>query len=230
MRSIGLDISPQVSIILCTYNRAHCLATAIDSLLSQTFADWELILVDDGSKDNTFTLANRYLDEHSQIRYCKHKNKGLGLSKNAGIQASLGRYVTFLDSDDAYRPNHLESRLSFMLANPDVDLIQGGFYSDEEIQVANYHDPGKLISLSECILGPTFFGKREVFFDLEGFKEIPYGEDTEFWERAQRKFKTHSLAEPKTYVYTRAESSITKEFASPLLSGNAMASNNACKD
>jgi glycosyltransferase involved in cell wall biosynthesis len=221
MTSIGIDITPQISIVLCTYNRAHYLTNAIDSLLDQSFKDWELLIVDDGSQDNTFAIVNQYLEGHGHIRYCKHKNKGLGYAKNIGIQASLGRYLTFLDSDDTYRPNHLSSRLEYMLVNPDIDLIQGGFYSAEEIQVVDYYRPDRLIGLSKCVLGPTFFGKRRVFFELQGFKPSAYGEDTEFWERAEQKFKTHKLTEPKTYIYTRAESSITKDLASPLLSASS---------
>ncbi|MFN9545814.1 MAG: glycosyltransferase family 2 protein [Cyanobacteriota bacterium] len=221
MTSIGIDITPQISVVLCTYNRAHYLTNAIDSLLDQSFKDWELLIVDDGSQDNTFAIVNQYLEGHGHIRYCKHKNKGLGYAKNIGIQASLGRYLTFLDSDDTYRPNHLSSRLEYMLVNPDIDLIQGGFYSAEEIQVVDYYRPDRLIGLSKCVLGPTFFGKRRVFFELQGFKPSAYGEDTEFWERAEQKFKTHKLTEPKTYIYTRAESSITKDLASPLLSASS---------
>lgn len=218
MNSIGIDTLPQVSIILCTYNRADCLARAIDSLICQSFTDWELVLVDDGSSDNTFDIANRYIQQDDRIRYCKHRNKGLGYAKNVGIQASIGRYITFLDSDDAYGPNHLASRLDCMRANPDVDLIQGGFYSEEEIEVVDYYQPSRLIGLDECVLGPTFFGKREVFFELQGFNKIPYGEDTEFWERAEQRFKTYKLTAPETYIYTRAESSITKDLASTLFS------------
>lgn len=225
MTSIGIDIQPLVSIVLCTYNRAHCLAHAIDSLLCQSLTQWELLIVDDGSKDHTFAVANPYVEQHAHIRYCKHKNKGLGHAKNAGIQASVGRYVTFLDSDDTYDSTHLASRLEYMLAHPDVDLIQGGFYSEEDIDVVDYYHPGRLISLNECVLGPTFFGKREVFFELQGFRQIPYGEDTEFWERAEQRFKTHKLTDPKTYIYTRAESSITKDLASSLFGSIAATAN-----
>ncbi|BAU04946.1 glycosyl transferase [Fischerella major NIES-592] len=210
MSSIIFDYTPEISVILCTYNRAKYLNNCIDSVINQTFTNWELIVVDDGSQDNTFEIINLYLQKFQNIRYLKHQNRKLAYSKNAGIQASFGKYITFIDSDDTYQPHHLESRLQFLQANPEIDLIQGGFASDEEIWVADYYQPGKTINLRECVLGPTFFGKRRVFFDLHGFNNISYGEDTDFWERAEKIFKTYKLAEPQTYNYTRAETSITK--------------------
>jgi glycosyltransferase involved in cell wall biosynthesis len=212
MSPITFDISPEISIIVCTYNRAHYLNKGIDSVLNQTFTNWELLIVDDGSSDNTFEIVNPYLEKYNNIRYLKHQNKKQCYAKNAGIQASFGKYLTLLDSDDSYKPNHLESRLEYMKANPAIDLIEGGFFSDEEILVADYFQPGKLINLRECVLGPTFFGKRKVFFELQGFKHMTYGEDTDLWERAEKIFKTQKIKEPETYIYTRAETSVSKNF------------------
>ena len=218
MSPIAFDITPEISIIVCTYNRAHYLNKGIESVLNQTFTNWELLIVDDGSCDNTFEIVNPYLGQYNNIRYLKHQNKKQCYAKNAGIQASFGRYITLLDSDDSYKPNHLESRLEYMKAHPEIDLIQGGFFSEEEILVADYFQPGKLINLKECVLGPTFFGRRKVFFELQGFKHMTYGEDTDLWERAEKIFKTHTIKEPETYVYTRAETSVSKNFTNSISS------------
>jgi glycosyltransferase involved in cell wall biosynthesis len=205
------DTIPEISVVLCTYNRETHLKKAIDSIVEQTFKNWELLVVDDGSQDNTFEVVNRYLQEFRNIRYLKHQNKQLGYSRNAGIQASFGKHITFIDSDDAYRPDHLESRLKYMQSHPEIDLIEGGFFSEEEIFVADYFQRGQIINLRECVLGPTFFGKRRVFFELQGFNDIYFGEDTDFWERAEKIFKTQKITEPQTYIYTRAEKSLTKD-------------------
>ncbi|MCC5615908.1 glycosyltransferase [Nostoc sp. CHAB 5836] len=210
MSPIKFDPIPEISVVMCTYDRAEYLDNSINSVINQTLKDWELIIVDDGSQDNTFEIVNSYVQNFQNIRYLKHQNKKLGYSKNAGIQASFGKYITFLDSDDTYRPNHLESRLQCMQSHPEIDLIEGGFFSDEEIFVADYFKSDQIINLRECVLGPTFFGKRRVFFDLQGFNNISYGEDTDFWKRAEKIFKTQKVTEPQTYVYTRAETSITK--------------------
>lgn len=217
MQPLSFDLTPKVSIVLCSYNRASYLDRSISSVLEQTFPDWELLIVDDGSQDNTFAVVNSYLEKFRNIRYFRHQNKGAGYSRNVGIQASLGSYITFLDSDDAYHPEHLESRLDYLQTNPHVDLIEGGFFSEEEIFVVDYFQPDTLINLRECALGPTFFGKRQVFSELQGFRNLPYGEDTDLWLRASERFNTHRIQEPETYVYTRAETSTTKSFEAQLM-------------
>ena len=210
MSPIKFDIQPEVSIILCTYNRAKYLNQCLDSVIDQTFQNWELLVVDDGSDDHTFEIVNPYLEKTQNVRYLKHKNRKLAYSKNVGTQASFSPYITFLDSDDTYAPNHIKSRLNYLKSHPEIDLIQGGFFSEEEILVPDYYEPGKTINLKECVLGPTFFGKRKVFFELKGFDNIAYGEDTDFWQRAEKIFKTENITNPETYIYTRAETSITK--------------------
>ncbi|MBE9224825.1 glycosyltransferase family 2 protein [Phormidium sp. LEGE 05292] len=209
MSPIEFDLIPEISIILCTYNREQHLDNSIKSVINQTFKDWELVVVDDGSQDNTFEIVNTYLQNFRNIRYLKHQNRKLAYSKNVGIQASFGKYITFIDSDDMYKPEHLHSRIEYMKAHPEVNLIQGGFEVQGDIWVADYYRPGEKISVYECVLGPTFFGKRQVFFELKGFCNIAYGEDTDFWERAEKIFKTQKLTEPQTYIYIRSENSIT---------------------
>lgn len=210
MNTVIFDNIPEISIILCTYNRAQYLNRCIDSVITQTFKDWELLVVDDGSSDNTFAVVNEYIQNFRNIRYLKHQNGKLWYAKNVGIQASFGKYITFLDSDDSYLPQHLDVRIKYMQEHPEIDLIEGGFASEEEIWVADYFQPGKTINLRECVLGPTFFGKRQVFFEVKGFNNIAYGEDTDFWYRAAETFTTQKLPQLQTYVYTRAETSITK--------------------
>lgn len=211
MTNLVFDTKPAVSIILCTYNRAPYLLRCIDSIFAQTFTDFELVIIDDGSNDNTFEIVNQYLTTHRNIRYIKHQNRKLALSKNIGILCSFGKYITFIDSDDAYKPTHLENRYNYLETNPGIDLVQGGFYSKEAIFVKDYYQFNQIISLHDCVLGPTFFGKREVFTTLNGFNNIAYGEDTDFWARAEQTFQTAHLREMETYIYTRAETSITKE-------------------
>ncbi len=205
------DTKPEVSVILCTYNRASYLPCCIDSVFAQTFTDFELIVIDDGSDDDTFNVVDPYIHLHRNIRYVKHQNRKLAFSKNIGILCSFGKYITFIDSDDTYKPNHLQERYHYLENHADIDLVQGGFYSDEAIFVRDYYKPNEIINLKDCVLGPTFFGKRQVFEQLKGFQNITYGEDTDFWARAEQQFKTAHLHDIETYIYTRAETSITKE-------------------
>lgn len=210
MSPINFNVKPEISIILITYNRANYLKKAIESVINQTFKNWELLVIDDGSQDNTFEVVNPFVEHHERIRYFRHTNRGIGHAKNAGIQACFGDYITFIDSDDSYKPNHLESRLEYMKSHPELEAITGGFEIAEEIWVVDYYQQDKIINLRDCIMCPTIFGKRYVFFQLKGFQDIPYGEDTDLWERIEKNYKTERITEPETYLYTRAEESITK--------------------
>lgn len=208
-RIIASNNQPVVSIIICTYNRANYLNNCISSILKQTNKQWEIIIVDDGSNDDTFNIVNPFIQASFNIKYIKHKNIKLALSRNVGLLLATGSYITFLDSDDTFRENHIESRLEYMNANINVDLIYGGVDLSEEIFVPDFYKPDFLINVKECVLGSTFFGKRHVFHDLGGFENLSYGEDTEFLERALKLFTIQEITHPQTYIYTRAIDSIT---------------------
>ncbi len=132
----------------------------------------------------------------------KHGNKKPPLTFNSGIQASVGRFVTFLGSDDEYKDKHLQLRYDFMINNPKVDLIQGGVEIVGHPYVKDMKDLSKEIHISECKVGGTFFGKREIFFELEGFRNLEYADDADFWKRAERKFNLTEVDYP-TYIYYR---------------------------
>ena len=101
------DKSPFFSIIIPTYNRERSIARAIESILCQTFIDFEIIIIDDASKDNTQTVISSFLDD--RIIYSRNnENKERCISRNIGINSSRGQYICFLDSDDYHLPNHLE--------------------------------------------------------------------------------------------------------------------------
>jgi glycosyltransferase involved in cell wall biosynthesis len=204
--------TPDISVILPTFNRAAHLEKAIASVICQTFKNWELIVVDDGSSDNSFEIVAPFIEKYSTIRYMKHKNRKVALSRNAGIQASFGRYITFLDSDDHYLENHLASRVTLMEAMPDVDLLSGGFLCDEPTMVKDCRNPDKMVDIRECTLCGTIFGKKELFFAIEGFRDLDYAEDTDLWERASQRFSVKKIEDPKSYVYQRASDSITLNY------------------
>lgn len=203
---------PDISIIMPTFNRARHLEHAVQSVLDQSFSNWELIIVDDGSTDNTFQTLDPFIHKFPNIRYMKQSNRKAALARNAGIQASFGRYITFLDSDDHYLNNHLESRVAILKEYREVALLSGGFLCDEDIRVKDRNNTDKLIHIRECILGGTFFGTREIFFSLEGFRDLEYAEDADLWERAEALYTVKKIEDPKTYVYQRAEDSITLNY------------------
>jgi len=103
--------NPLISVIIPTYNREHCVRQSLDSVLAQTFKDFELIVVDDGSRDGTVEILKSYGDK---IRLICQKNAGAGAARNTGIRAALGKYIAFLDSDDHWRPEKLEVQMQFI--------------------------------------------------------------------------------------------------------------------
>lgn len=194
--------NPAVSIILPTYNRANLLTRAIDSVIMQKYRKWELIIVDDGSRDSTMSLVKKYVGAHNNIRYIFHSNRNLPISLNIGIQASGGKYITFLGSDDEYKTGHLDLRISTMEKDQTIDILHGGVEIIGSPFVKDKRDISKKIHLSECIIGGTIFGKRKVFFDMQGFNDLKYSEDSDFIERASKKFKIIKIDNP-TYIYHR---------------------------
>lgn len=175
---IHREALPFFSVILCTYNRYDLLPRALDSLLKQTFTDFELIIVDDGSTDDTFILIQSYADKLKQLRYLWHSNRGTGFSRNVGIKVSSGLFVTFLDSDDEYRSDHLEVRRLVLLDHPSAVFIEGGVEIIGSRHVADYRDPSRLVSVAECSVGGTFVIRRDVLNACGGFDNVRYAEDT----------------------------------------------------
>ncbi|MEW6654161.1 MAG: glycosyltransferase family A protein [Bacteroidota bacterium] len=196
------SFSPVVSIILPTFNREKLLQRAVDSVINQTFAGWELIIIDDGSADKTFELVNPYMCNFENIRYMKHSNRRPPISQNAGLLASAGEFVSFLGSDDEYKPTYLEERINFLRKNPEIDMIHGGVEIIGHPFVKDKNDLSKDIHLAECVIGGTFFGKRGFFIELNGFKDLKYSDDSDFFERAVIKYKIEKVNFP-TYVYYR---------------------------
>src|SRR4051794_14509566 len=101
-------MSPTVSIIMPAFNRAQWLPLSVGSVLQQTYADWELIIVDDGSTDDTRAVVEQFQAQDNRIRYVSNcRRKGPSGARNQGMNQARGRYVAFLDSDDAWEPFHL---------------------------------------------------------------------------------------------------------------------------
>ena len=194
----------KVSVILTTYNRETYILRAIRSLLKQSFKNFEVIIVDDGSTDKTFTKVSPILKKNNNFSYVYHSNKGFPFSYNTGIKLSAGEFITSLDSDDEYSKHHLKKRVEFFRKNKKTDLIHSPAIiigSEESKFVPDARNKNKLIHLNDCIIGATLFGKRKVFEDLNGFKNI-YGQDFEFVNRASKIFKVQKLEET-TYIYHR---------------------------
>ena len=199
--------TPLVSILVCVFNRKNLIERALNSILSQSFKNYEVIIVDDGSNDGVEEVIFPYLKKYNNFKYIRHSNRNLPLSKNTGILLAQGKYLTFLDSDDEYTGEHMQKMVTFMENNPDYDLVHSSpriVGDKEDFWVIDARDETKLININDCAVGPTFFGKREVFTKLNGFNDLFWGDDFNFFDRLIDSdiFKSCKLFE-KTYVYYR---------------------------
>jgi len=126
----------KVSIIIPTYNAASFIEQAIDSVLAQTYKDFEIVIIDDGSTDNTKEVLQKYADK---IRYIMQPNKGVAIARNTGIHNSESEYIAFLDSDDEWLPEKLELQMSIVEKNNDIGLVH-----TNDIQVS---EGGQVLSI-----------------------------------------------------------------------------------
>jgi glycosyltransferase involved in cell wall biosynthesis len=193
-----------VSVIICTYNRARLLPRAIESLVHQTIRNWEGVIIDDGSTDNTASYTETLVQIEPRFRCFRQENAGLTAARNAGLLHSAAPWVTFLDSDDEYAAEHLELRLNILAANPDTDLLYGGVkVVGGPDSVPDLFDPSRRISLSDCYIGGTFFLRREWAIELGGFARPDYGNDHDFAQRAIAANAVVRRTETPTYIYHR---------------------------
>ncbi|MEK7432819.1 MAG: glycosyltransferase family A protein [Cyanobacteriota bacterium] len=199
---------------MTTYNRGNYLNRCIDSVLAQSFKDFELIIVDDGSNDNSFEIVKKYINNNENIRYIYHSNRKVSLSKNVGINSACGKYIAFIDSDDEYKNDYLLKRVEYMLENPDIDLIDGGSIVIGDPYVTDKNNLTQKIHIHECFLGATIFAKKDVFLSLGGFdKSLSYAEDSAFMEKAKITYNVEKLNYPSYVYYRDTPDSITNTIA-----------------
>ncbi len=205
---------PIYSIIIATYNRVNLLSRAFDSLLAQTEKSWEALIIDDGSTDDTEQLVKSYQSQYPNFKYFKQENQGVVAAKNRGIALSTGVYITFLDSDDAYKPNHLASRLCLLQLHPEVDTLHGGVNIIGDQYVVDANNLERKIHLSECTIGATIFMKKQSWQKLGGFRNPPINTDADLMKRIITAKMMVLKTEIPTYIYYRDEHCSITQFYS----------------
>jgi len=120
--------NPLVSIIVACYNQAQYLSEALDSILAQSYSNWECIIVNDGSPDNTEEIAKQYCIKDNRFKYLYKQNGGLSSARNAGVKAIKGEFIQFLDSDDLIAPQKIEKQIAAFNKNDKLSISITSFY------------------------------------------------------------------------------------------------------
>ena len=204
------------SVVIPLYNKAPYVAKAIGSVLAQTFTDYELVIMDDGSKDDSFEIAKNAIESHLQCHLYKQENAGVSMARNNAVALSHGDYLCFLDADDWWDPTFLEEMSSLIAAFPEAGIygtsytivnetkhktrvspigvepgFEKGYINYCQVYAKTLAMP--LTSISVAIPCP-------VFDEMGGFpREIKLGEDFLLWIRIALKYKVAFLNKPLAY-------------------------------
>ena len=198
---------PRVSIIIPTYNRKACVLEAVDSVLAQTYEDFELIVVDDGSTDGTRKALEQYGE---RLHYLCQANQGVSAARNSGLALSQGEFIAFLDSDDLWLPKKLAIQIAFMDQHPQAQIcytdelwIRRGVRVNPKKRHAKYS--GEIYShcLPLCIISPSsVLMRRGLFEQVGGFDPgLPVCEDYDLWLRVAVCFPVYFI--PQSLIVKR---------------------------
>jgi len=199
-------VSDLIDVIIPTYNYGKYVADAVNSALSQTYGAAEVIVVDDGSTDDTESVVEKF---GNKIRYIKQQNAGVAAARNRGFKESTSDYIAFLDADDVWIPTKLEKQMELFKRDSRLGLVHCGMreFDSETGETILMHTDGKEgwvakdLALNEdtVINGPggAILVKRSVIEDVGGFDErLRNGEDWEFCLRVAQKYKIGFVPEP----------------------------------
>ncbi len=190
-----------VSVIIPTFNRQEVVGQAVQSVLAQTYTDYEVLVVDDGSTDDTEQVLHTW---HSSIRYIKKANGGPASARNEGLRHASSDYVAFLDSDDLWEPTFLQTGMSFFSNNHDLGLFTTAHWVEPERlhrpRVKHARLEGDLYSLlfqKNFITTSAVLVKRGCFETIGGFNEkLEQAEDYDMWLRIARRYPMVFLNQP----------------------------------
>jgi len=225
-RSIAKVDETPVSVILPTYNRAHLIFRAIKSVLDQTYQNFELIVVDDGSTDNTEYVVKSFDDE--RIKYVKHgQNKGANAARNTGIRIAKNDYIAFQDSDDEWLPEKLEKQMKiFDMVRPKVGVVYSGYWKIKNNrkmylplrEIAQKDgDLSKILLRKNFVSGVTSVVRKDCFEKAGVFDEqLPRLQEWELWIRISKHYDFKCVNEPLVNAYESPDSISKNEKATIL--------------
>lgn len=186
-------MSPMISVLMSVYNSEAYLAEAIESILSQTFSDFEFIIVDDGSTDDSNTIIQSYANADARIRpFQLEQNQGLASALNYGLEQATGQYIARMDSDDISLPTRFEQQVDFMEKNPDVGVLGSWMQvvNQDKKPLFDYEVP----RVHSLIVWNIFFGRtfahpsvlmrRDLIQSVGGYNaNLTVAQDVDLWAR-----------------------------------------------
>lgn len=193
-------VNPKVTVLMTVYNGERWLREAMDSILTQTFTDFEFLIINDGSTDNSVAIINSYQDH--RIKLVNQENQGIALALNKGLSLARGEYIAKMDDDDISLPKRLEVQVKYMDSHPDVGICGTNIYLINEIGggIGEMHYPlthkdVKATTLfSASLAHPTTIFRRSMFIDYNlAYPNFKIGVDYGLWFRASKVLKMVNL-------------------------------------
>jgi glycosyltransferase involved in cell wall biosynthesis len=216
---------PHVSIIMPAYNASATIAESIRSVLNQSYANWELIIVDDGSRDNTVYIANNFAEKEKRIVLLKlSRNGGLSNARNEGWRIARGEFIAFLDSDDLWHEDKLEKQIRFHQQNPNIGISHTDFKSFKDGKVIRRplrgfvhlrkYKYGKLypeICYKNSIGVLTVMVRKSLLESVDGFDVSLWGlEDQDLWIRIAMKNNEFGYIDESLALYRITETGMVR--------------------
>jgi glycosyltransferase involved in cell wall biosynthesis len=212
--------NPVVSVLMSAYNAEAYVNTAIESILNQTFKDFEFIIINDGSTDRTKELLESHIDR--RISRINQSNTGLTKALNRGLSVARGEYIARIDADDIAKPERLEKQVAFLLENRETALVgsscegidkHGTVIWTNSLPTTNAQIKWRLL-FHNCIPHSTVMFRRDAILALGGYNEsISYAQDYDLWLRVAEKYRIANAQEPLTSYRIPMEGTISHDHA-----------------
>jgi alpha-1,3-rhamnosyltransferase len=209
---------PLVSVVVPCYNHEKYVKETIESIINQTYKNIELIVIDDGSKDNSVSVIQELADKYG-FTFIHRPNKGLSATLNEGIKLSKGKYFSAIASDDILMLEKIEKQVEFMESNPEYGMCYGKivYFEDSIKNTSEYSNSNKqgwvfddLLNYGCFIPAPSTFMRKEVFESVGGFDKNLWIEDWDMWLRISQKYQVGYIDEYLAY-YRKHDTNISSQ-------------------
>jgi glycosyltransferase involved in cell wall biosynthesis len=210
-------MTAKVSVLMAVHNGEKYLRQAVESILKQTYSDFEFVIVDDGSGDNTVAILDEYAARDSRMVLARNDvNMGLARSLNRGLDLARGDYIARMDADDVNLPGRFAAQISFLEDHPDIGLVGTAAYfidsRDSVGQLVQYPQSHDLLCWIMCffenpVIHPSVMARRKIIKDLGGYDEAcSTSQDYDLWSRMAARTKLANIQEAYLYLRKHEES------------------------